>query len=304
MLAPRASDRFADLSAFRRALTETMSRRGAMGDRESFADFLGTLDLPQLRKAGEMRRQAEDWDPQPTSQILTGEGTLRTLAEETPPPRRKRLYVFGGAAAAVGALAVFLLAANPFKSVPVPPEVAAPETRPAVPETLAVAPAVPTWGTLFVQTTPPDAAVEVKFGDQKIAKIGTFSLPEIPFGVPVEISASKKGFRSVSRRVTFSGEKAEERLALALPEIKDLQVRFVADPYAEVSIPGQFSGVETPIAGRRLPPGDYDVSFFHAPSGRRAVARLKGKEGGSFLCSANMAVTDPDGRPAAFCRVR
>ncbi|HSA58372.1 MAG TPA: serine/threonine-protein kinase [bacterium] len=305
MLAPKASERFADLNVFRRALTEAMSRRGEMGDRESFAEFLGVLDLPQLRKAGEIRRQAEDWDPQPTSQILTGEGTLRTLAEEALPRRRKKLYVFSGAAAAVGAAAVvFLLAADPFKAVPVPPEVAAPETWPVVAVPVAAASSVRTQGTLFVETAPPDAAVEVKFGDRKIAMTGAFSLPEIPFGAPVEIMASKKGFRSVSRRVTFSSDKAEEKLTLTLPEIKDVQVRFVADPYAEVSVPGQFSGVETPIASRRLPPGDYDVTFSHGPSGHRAVARIKGREGGNFLCSANMAVEDASAAASASCRPR
>lgn len=303
MLAPKASERFANLTAFRRALTEAMSRRGEMGDRESFAEFLKTLDLPQLSKAGEIRRQAEDWDPQPTSQILTGEGTLRTLEEEAP-PRRKSFYLLGGAAAAAGFAVILLIVANPFKAVPVPPEVAAPETRPAVSVPLAAAPPVRTQGTLSVETTPPDAAVEVQFGDRKITKTGAFSLPEIPFGAPVEILASKKGFRSVSRRVTLTSENAEEKLTLALPEIKDVQVRFVADPYAEVSVSGQFSGVETPIALRRLPPGDYDVTFSHGPSGHRAVARLKGRDGGSFLCSANMAVEDPAARATASCRTR
>jgi tRNA A-37 threonylcarbamoyl transferase component Bud32 len=304
MLASKASERFIDLASFRRGLSEAMSRRDEMGDREDLAEFLAALDLPQLRKAGEIRRQAEDWDPQPTSQILTGDGTLRTLAEEAPPPARKKAYLWGGVSAAAVAGVVFLMAANTFKSPPVPPEVAAPEMRPAMEAPIAMAPPAPAHGTLIVETTPPDATVEIKFGDQRILKTGAFSLPEIPFGVPVEISAAKKGFRSVSRRVTFSSDRAEERLAVVLPEIKDLQVRFVADPYAEVSVPGQFSGVETPIAAKRLPPGDYDVMFAHGPSGHRAVARLKGREGGAFLCSANMAVEDPSATASASCRPR
>jgi serine/threonine protein kinase len=305
MLAPRASERFVDLTAFRRSLSEAMSRRDEMGDRESLAEFLAALDLPQLRKAGEIRRQAEDWDPQPTSQILTGEGTLRTLAEEAQPSTRKKVYLWGGVSAAAVAGVVFLMAANPFKSPPIPPEVATPETRPAMAEPIAMAPPpAPAHGILSVETAPPDAAVVVVFGDQKITKTGAFSLPEIPFGVPVEVSVSKKGFRPTSRRLTFSVEKAEEKLVLVLTEIKDLQVRFVADPYAEVSIPGQFSALETPIAAKRLPPGDYDVTFAHGPSGHRAVARLKGREGGPFLCSANMAVENPSAGASASCRPR
>ena len=305
LLASKASDRFPDLNGFRRALTERMLRRGEMGDRESFAEFLTALDLPQLKKAGEIRRQAEDWDPQPTSQILTGEGTLRTLAEEAPSPRRKRAFTVGVAVAAAGAVAVLgVFAMNAFKPVPVPPEVAAPETRPAVPAAAAVIPPSKTQGTLSIETTPSESSVQVKYGDQTKRQPSPLALSEIPFGVPVEITASRKGFKAANRRLTLTAEKPDEKLNLALAEIQDVNVRFVAEPYAEVTVPGYLAGAETPIASRKLPPGDYDVTFIHAPTGRRAVAKLRGREGGAFLCSADMAVEGPSASPTASCRAR
>lgn len=87
------------------------------------------------------------------------------------------------------------------------------------------------------------------------------------------------------------------------PEPKKLRVSFNADPYAEVSIPGQFSDIETP-ASKSLPPGDYTVAFRHAASGRTATARLKGANGGSYVCVADMAVSDPSQPPTASCRGR
>jgi serine/threonine protein kinase len=299
LMAPKPQDRFADLTAFRRAFADEMTPRGWVGDRESFADFLNTLDLPQLQKASEVRRQAEDWDPQPTSQILTEHGTIQTFAEEIERPRRWWIYGLGGALSVAGVLVLFALNRSESPKIAI-----SPETIPAVSVT-APAPVQPkTFGTLLVEANPADAVIQVKYGQNAFTQSSPLSLKEIPFGVPVEVTASKKGYKTVSRRLTLTADKSDERMALTLPEIKDLKVRFVAEPYAEVSVPGFFSNVETPIASKTLPPGEYDVTFSHAPSKHRVTARLRGKEGGAFLCSADMAVENPSASPSAFCRAR
>lgn len=307
LLAPRVQDRFTDLAAFRRVFSEEAIRRRELGDRETLAEFLKELDLPQMRKAGEIRREAEEWDPQPTSRILTDQGTIQTLADEIV-PRKKRWPGWVGGGAVAASVTMFFLVAKTRQGS----EAVFPETKPAVSLAAPVAPVLPvpetkpvlTSGALSVTATPVDVLIKIKYGDKSVQKAGEISLEEIPFGVPIQISASKKGFKSVSRRLTLTSEKSEEKIALALAEIKDLQVRFVADPYAEVSVAGQFSGQETPIANKTMPPGDYDVVFSHGPSGHRAVAKLRGREGGTFLCTADMAVTVPDGEASASCRGR
>lgn len=295
LMAPRAQDRFADLTTFRRFFADECARRGEMGDRESLAEFLKTLALPQMQKAGEIRREAEDWDPQPTSRILTEHGTIQTLADEIVPRKKRWPWFAGGGAMAAAVIA--LLSLNRSPNVVAPPQ---PETKP-----VAVSAAAPkTEGSLEVATTPPDASVQIKYADQTFNQTAPVSLKGIPLGIPVQVTAAKKGFKAASRRIVLTAEKGDEKLSLILPEIKDLQVRFVADPYAEVSVPGYFSNLETPIAGKTLPPGEYDVVFSHGPSGHRAVAKLRGREGGAFLCSANMAVGEGGGDPSASCRSR
>ncbi len=88
------------------------------------------------------------------------------------------------------------------------------------------------------------------------------------------------------------------------PPVKTLRVSFTAEPYASVSVPGLIEDIETPTGVRTLPPDDYAVRFTHGPSGRTAVARLKGSQGGSFLCTANLSVNDPSSIPTAVCRAR
>ncbi|HEX5038373.1 MAG TPA: serine/threonine-protein kinase [bacterium] len=311
LVATRPQDRFVDLASFRRTHFEEMARQGLMGDREALAEFLETLNLPQLQKASEIRRQAEDWDPQPTSQILTDQGTIQTLAEEMHKSRRWWMYGAGGAGiAAIALLTFWTLNRSPTVSDVVSPEtrpvaVALPETAPSVPAAPAPSSTAPVkaQGSLSVETVPSDASVQVAYGDKKFTQAPPIALSDLPFGVPVTVTASKKGFKTTSRKLIFSADKAEEKLALTLSEIKDIQVRFVAEPYAAVTIPGYMSGVETPIAKKSLPPGDYDVTFAHAPSGHRVVAKLRGREGGSFLCSADMGVGENEA-VKAFCRVR
>jgi serine/threonine protein kinase len=249
LLAPRPADRFTDLAAFRRAFMEGAAGRSEMGDREALAEFLETLDLPQLKKANEIRRQVENWDPQPTSQILTDRGTIQTLAEEIQKPRRWWRYGLGGGVAMASVLLLLAL----MRRTPAPGDVLPPETRPT---TVSAARAVAS------------------------------PLPE----TQPETQPKAQGALAVEA-------------APKIPQIKDVRVRFVAEPYAAVTIPGFLSGIETPIATKSLPPGDYDVTFVHAPTGHRAVAKLRGHDGGSFLCSANMAVEDPAARPTASCRL-
>ncbi len=86
-------------------------------------------------------------------------------------------------------------------------------------------------------------------------------------------------------------------------EPKTMRVHFNAEPYAEVSIPGLFSNVETPFS-RSLPAGNYTVSFSHSASGHRVMTSLSGNGGGTFACFANMGISEPGAKPTASCRLR
>ena len=100
-------------------------------------------------------------------------------------------------------------------------------------------------------------------------------------------------------------DKSVEELKVVPQKIQGLRVAFNAAPYAEVSIPGFFSNLVTPILSQKLPPGYYQVTFVHPPSGRQATAELKGTDGGSFVCYADMALNDAAHRePGAFCKPR
>ncbi|MBI3540602.1 MAG: hypothetical protein HY073_00395, partial [Deltaproteobacteria bacterium] len=87
------------------------------------------------------------------------------------------------------------------------------------------------------------------------------------------------------------------------PQNFQAKVKFYAEPYASVSIAGQFSNLETPFT-KTLPPKDYEVSFVHCPSGRKVTALLKASQGGVFSCTANMSQEDPTQAPSAACRAR
>ncbi len=93
-------------------------------------------------------------------------------------------------------------------------------------------------------------------------------------------------------------ERSEKKLPL------NLTAHFNAVPYAEVSIPGQFTRLETPIQKKSLPLAKYRVTFYHPPTGRRVQTALNGVQGGSFSCTADMAVADHEKNPSATCRRR
>lgn len=126
--------------------------------------------------------------------------------------------------------------------------------------------------------------------------LGLFRRSVVP---PASVSSERPTQSPVQRPV-------ENVLSPPAPakKIQDLQVVFNAAPYAVVSIPGQFSGLETPTAVQKLPPGKYEVNFLHPASGQQVSARLKGSEGGSFVCFASMAPEDPSKSPSASCRLR
>ena len=81
-----------------------------------------------------------------------------------------------------------------------------------------------------------------------------------------------------------------------------VSVRFSADPYAAVTIPGVFANAETPFS-KSFPAGDYKVTFRH-PSGKTISTRLGAAKGGSFMCTARMNVPDQKKPASASCRSR
>lgn len=89
----------------------------------------------------------------------------------------------------------------------------------------------------------------------------------------------------------------------ALKKVK-ATVLFNADPYAEVSIPGQFRSAETPLQ-RSVLEGSHTVTFVHPPSGKKATARLSiADPNRTYICTAKMEIDSERRVPSATCRVR
>ncbi len=309
LLASSPQERYAELASFRKDLVDYLNRRGEVCDREDLSEFLRDLDLPQLQKSIAVRKVAEDWSPEPTAQFLTQTGVIQTLAD-IQVGSKKKYWLAGLGGSGVIALAAFLLfnSRNPkilgtsTTSVVSAPSSFAPETVPS-PTAISTLPVPPKLGRLDIKTTPADASLSVKYADRVLRPASPASLPDVPLGIPIEITASKKGYKTSSKKMQLTEE--SQSVSLVLSEIQDLKVSFTAEPNAtQIAVPGVFQSQEGPIRSRSLPPGDYDVLFTHEASGKKATARLRGREGGSFLCSADMSVSDDAVPPKAFCRAQ
>lgn len=88
------------------------------------------------------------------------------------------------------------------------------------------------------------------------------------------------------------------------PKKRKAKVLFNADPYAEVSIRGQFRDVETPVQESVLE-GSHTVTFVHSSSGKRVTARLNiADPNRTYVCTARMEIESESTEPSAGCRVR
>lgn len=292
LLSPFPEDRYGDLALFRKDLMDYMQLQGGLADRDEIADFLKKLDLAELKEAVFARQEAEQWRPEEGSRILERTGELRTL-EVSVPSHRRRIY-FGAGIGIVLMMGVGLYYLRDDRKVNAISGQSLSQSPPSSSEK----------GHIEIETDPPDATVTVKYGRVNISRPSPVSLPDLPFQTPIEMTVSKKGYQSQTRKVSLSPEAASQKLKFSLSEAKNIQVKFNADPYAEVSVPGYFEKLETPTGIRVLPAGNYDITFVHESSGRRVMAQLKGEQGGSFLCTAVMEVHDAAAQPKASCRVR
>lgn len=294
MLAKKADDRYAELADFRRELTDCLRKGGELCDREGFGQYLEGLNLPELRRAALDRQEAERWNPLPSSRILEQTGQISVVGTMALPMRKNRRLWVGLAAFFIG-LAVlfvwFLRREEPRKASTTQPAAGPPH------ETM-------TFGTLQIETEPAEALVTVRFADKSLSRPSPVVVNEVPLQQPVDITVSRKGFKTVQKRISLDTGESQKNLKILLLEARDLQVVFNAVPYALVSIPGHFSGLETPTEAKRLPPGEYQVTFMHGPSGRQASARLRGGDGGPFVCFANLSPDDPSAESTASCRPR
>lgn len=77
-------------------------------------------------------------------------------------------------------------------------------------------------------------------------------------------------------------------------------LKITANPYAEVTIPGEFEDRTTPFE-HRLSPGIYTLIFLHPTSQRRATTQLEVKKSGSYFCMGEMISSDPASPPNVQC---
>ncbi len=293
LLAPRSQDRYDELKSFLRELTDYLKQTRQDGtDREALGDYLKGLQINRLKEAASAKAMAEHWIPEPTAEVLDGTGRIVTLAEtKTEKPSRKWRWAVGFSAIVV-ILALTGWMVFPLKNskAPVVLPVVLKEERPP-------------FGSLQVRTEPSDALLKIQYGDVTLSRPAPAVLSDMPLDVPIEVTASKKGFQGTAQKLTLTAAKSAEEVRLSLNEVRDAQVRFSADPYAEVTVPGVIAGIETPFS-RTIPASDYTITFRHGTTGKTATARLKAVNGGSFLCRADMAVTDSAKAASAWCRGR
>lgn len=296
LLAPDPRNRYSDLKAFLRELADYLRQtKTEAADREALAHYLAGLKIHRLTEAASAKALAEQWVPEPTAEILDETGRIVTLAK-TRMLRPGRKWPWGmGALATVTLLSVLGWMTLNERAPKTPDRPQNPPVKETVKEE--------GLGNLQVHTEPSDALLKIRYGDVTLSRPAPAVLTDVPLNVSIEVSASQKGYQSATQKLTLTAEKSAESLKLSLNEVRGVQVRFNADPYAEVTVPGVISGVETPFT-RTLPAADYAVTFRHGTTGKTASARLKAAGGGSFLCGANMAVTDPAIPASAWCRAR
>lgn len=296
LLAPDPNERYSELDSFRTELGQYMLNHGGIVEREYFSRYLSDLALPKIRQAIAERKHAEEWLPAPESNIIDPTGRISTVEESVGKPKKK-YYLYGGIAAATVLLMIgYGMMHNPVESLTTA------ETAITAEEAVAVQEAPPSAGTLRITTEPTESSIKVKVGKARFSKPSPAVFSDLPFDKEIEITASKNGYQRLSKKITLSAEQPEETVNLPLQKISKVKVRMVATPYAEVSIPGHFERIETPVSDRVLPAGKYSVIFLHPPTQRRATAQLSAHGGGSYVCTANMAVTDQSKPPSASCR--
>ena len=299
LLALKSQDRYNDLLSFRRELSELLAIRGETCDREALGHYLEGLELLELKEVTVARQEAEKWKPLPDSQVIDQTGRVSVIGTVVYQPYKKRFLIIGGAGSMVliivGVVSLGLFRRSDSVKVPQPHSAISAFSSSAE---------RPSLGVLRVEADPGDATIFVRYGNVKYTRPLPANLSDLPLGQEVNIDISKKGFKTVIRKVILTPEKKEDSLKIQLQKISDIQVIFNAVPYATVSIPGQFSGLETPTPMQKIPHGEYEVSFLHATSGHQVIAHLKGNEGGSFVCFANMVPEDPSEAPSASCRLR
>lgn len=294
LLAPNPEDRYPEMSSFRRDLSHYLQQTGSVIHREEVVEFLKELDLEELRQAVSARQQAEEWKPVPSAQVLDQTGRITLLIDEAIPKSRKKIFLISSVSV-TAILAISFMAMHYFK----------------IRETSSLLQAAPIIakvtslpvGTLRIDTNPTEAVVRIKYGNTVLSQPSPISLNEVPLGQTVEMNVSKKGFKSMTKNMTLTADKREESVKIVLEEVKDMQVKFLAEPYAEVSVPGIFNSVETPLSKTFLA-GNYNVIFTHDPTGKKAFAKLNGSQGGNFTCTANMAVSDTASAATAICKPR
>lgn len=292
LLAPDPRNRYGDLKSFFRELADYLRQMPTEpADREALAHYLAGLKIHRLTEAASAKALAEQWVPEPTAEILDETGRIVTLAEtRTSKSFRKWAWGAGAVVAVTGLSLLGLQTSDEVLKKPSGALVALKDEKPAL-------------GNLQVHTEPSDALLRIRYGDVTLSRPAPAVLTDIPLNVPIEVSASQKGYQSATQKLTLTAEKSAESLKLSLNEVREVQVRFNADPYAEVTVPGVIAGVETPFS-RTIPAADYTVTFRHGTTGKTATARLKASGGGSFLCGADMAVADPAVSASAWCRAR
>jgi len=300
LLARGPEHRYENLKTFIRDLTGHLKSAGLASDRETLGDYLRGLNITRFRDVMSAKAAAEQWLPEATAQILDQTGRIVTLAEEMPDAAKKGRRIAWGAGVLAAVAGVSILSWMAMKEHP--------EARPLMPSEnqARAAPSEdkpPVFGKLNIEADPPGGLLKIRYGDVTLSKPAPAFVNDIPLNVPIEVTASKKGFQNATQKLTLTAEKSSEDLKFSLKEAQGVQVSFNAEPYAEVTVPGIFSNLETPLS-RTIPSGEFTVTFRHSATGKAASARLNGTPGAAYVCSADMMVSDPNVSASASCRAR
>jgi|GEM_PF-6843279 len=290
LLAFDRDKRYDDLEQFRRDIGQIAIGRGGIATSDDLAQFLDYLDLPQLKEAVERRIYLEQARDLPDHDDAAETGIF------TPDKRawvRSRWFKTIAATVLLGVAAVlsysFVFNRSPgsdqsFFSL-----------------------AQRTHGSLTVETNPEDAIVLLRYGNRKIESPSPASFRDIPLDTPLKVSAQKADFIEVSDELTLTKDSPSITRTFDLKKKPLVRVRFTANPPSSFTIPGRIANQDAPSPLMSLPAGRYSVIFSNPLATSKAHTTLDARNGGSFICKANMeidlAARAPTGKkPKAYCQ--
>ncbi len=293
LLASDPAERYPNLDLFQKEIRNYLLRHPQESDRSAFRTYLKTLQLPQMIASFAHRTEAENWNPVASSKILDETGHIATVEQFRSGGKKRKIFKWSlGGALVLSALLAILVSAKKRNTLPIANPVAM---------TTEIKEPKPVLGSLEVTSIPSEASVKIQYGDTAITKATPIVFHDLPLNVPVSLVISKKGYKTLNKKFTFTAATSSQVETISLTEMKDVEVAFNAEPFAEISIPNLISQAETPFR-QKLPLGTYTVTFTHPPSGKQVTVSLDGSQGGLVSCSANMRSEEASSPATASCR--